>query len=134
MPQVVPDAIELEVINSVLAPDMTIRIYGNDVTPAHDSTVGAFVEITGGGYANKPITFANWTITAGEPTSAKYSSQQRWVFTGPISGTGNIFGYFVTRNSDGKLMWAERFQLVPFTPIDGSIVAVTPAFSVESQF
>ncbi len=136
MSQVVPDQLELEVINSILASAMTIRLYGNNKVPAHGDTAAAYTEISGGGYAVIPLTFANWIISSGEPTSAIYNAAANWTFTGAIAGPGTIYGYFVLRSSDGHLMWAERFGagVVPFSPVAGSIIRVTPAFSVQSQF
>lgn len=131
----VPNAAELEIITYVLTPALTLRMYGNNVTPADGDTAAGYTEIAGGGYANKPLTFANWTIVAGTPTTASYAVQI-WTFTGVINAPSTIYGYYVTRNSDGKLMWAERFPAatVPFTPAVGSIIRVVPKFTVESQF
>jgi len=131
---VVPNAIEHEVIVSVLTPALTLRIYGNNVTPNANSQASDFTEIAGGGYANKPLTFANWVITDGDPTEAQYNAVQQWNFTGPINTPGTIYGYYVTRNSDGKLIWAERFPAanVPFSPIAGSIVGLLPRFDAQS--
>ena len=133
---VVPDSEELEVINSILAAAMTLRLYSNNKTPAGGDNTAAYTEVAGGGYASLPITFANWTIITGTPTSATYNAFQQWTFTGVTNAPGTIYGYFVTRNSDGKLMWAERFPSasVPFSPIAGSIIRVLPKFTVGSQF
>lgn len=131
----VPDAIEVEVLTTLLTPAHTLRLYGNDYTPVDTSTTGNFTEIAGGGYANLPITFANWTIVSGTPSQATYPSQS-WTFTGPINAPGTIYGYYITRNSDNKLLLAERFPSanVPFAPIAGSRVVILPRFSAESQF
>lgn len=131
----VPDAIELEVLTTLLTPAHTLRLYGNNVTPADGSVSANFTEISGGGYANKPITFANWSITAGAPTTAVYTVQT-WVFTGAINAPGSVYGYYITRNSDGKLLLAEKFPsaLVPFAPVLGSKIVVLPKLTAESQF
>lgn len=131
---VVPNTIEVEVINQVLTPALTLRLYGNNVTPNATSVTANFTEISGGGYANKPLTFVNWNITPGAPSEAVYGALQNWLFTGPIDAPATIYGYYVTRNSDGKLMWAERFPAanVPFTPIAGSKIALLPKFDAES--
>lgn len=135
MALIVPDALELEVINNILTPTLTLRLNSNNVTPTATSTTASFIEVIGGGYVNKPLIFANWIITAGAPTSALYSVQS-FTFTGPTGAPSTIFGYYVTRNSDNKLMWAERFPsaIVPFTPIAGSKIQIIPKFTVQSQF
>jgi len=135
MSLVVPDTQELIVINDRLNRALTIRIYGNDYTPTGSSTVAAFTEITGGGYVAKPLTFANWTITSGDPTQATYHTTQIWTFTGALGGPGTAYGYYVTQNSDGALLWAERFPSgsLPFSPIAGSQIRILPRYSVQSQ-
>ena len=132
----VPNALEVEVLTTLMTPALTMKLYSNNVTPGDGDTAATYTEVSGGGYASKPLTFANWTITAGTPSSANYSPIQEWTFTGPTNAPGTIYGYFVTRNSDGKLMWAERFPAanVPFAPIAGSIIKVLPKFTAESQF
>ena len=136
MSQVVPDALEVEVLTTLLTSALTMRLYSNNATPSGSSSAASFTEVTGGGYANKPLTFAHWTIVAGDPSTATYDAAQVWTFTGATGGPGTIYGYYVTRNSDGKLMWAERFPPanVPFTPINGSVINVLPAFECQSEF
>lgn len=133
---VVPDEQELEVITARLTPPMTIKLYGNNKVPAGGDTASGYTEIAGGGYTSFPLLFGNWTITGGNPTAGVYNATQVWNFTGVISGPGTVYGYFVTRDSDGKLMFAERFPalLVPFTPIAGSVIRVLPRYSVQSLF
>jgi hypothetical protein len=136
MSQVVPDALEVEVLTTLLTPALTLKLYSNNVTPTGLSSAASFTEVSGGGYTSLPLTFANWTITSGDPSSAVYNATQSWNFTGVTSAPGTIYGYYVIRNSDGKLMWAERFSsgLVPFTPIAGSIIRVLPKFTAQSEF
>jgi hypothetical protein len=136
MPLVVPNTLEVEILQEKLTPALTMKLYSNDVTPNAGSAPGGFIEVAGGGYTSKPLTFANWNITAGDPSQAVYNAVQTWTFTGPTNAPGNIYGYFVTRNSDGKLMWAERFPAanVPFAPIAGSKIQVLPRFTAQSQF
>lgn len=136
MTLVVPNTFEVEVLTNWVTPALTMRLYSNDVTPSGGSTPGGFTEVTGGGYAAKPLTFGNWTISAGDPSQAVYNATQQWTFTGATGAPGTIYGYYVTRNSDGKLMYAERFPsaVVPFTPVAGSIIKVLPRLTCQSLF
>ena len=136
MSEVIPNTIEVEVLTTMVTPALTIRLYGNNATPSQTSTAGSFTEISGGGYLAQVLTFANWTITSGDPSAAQYNTVSEWDFTGVINAPGTIYGYFVTRNSDGKLMWAERFPtaLVPFIPIGGSVIRVLAKVTAQSQF
>ncbi len=136
MSLVVPNALEVEILTQKLTPALSMKLYGNNATPSGSSSAASFTEIAGGGYLAKPLTFANWAITAGDPSVALYNAIQTWTFTGPINAPGTVYGYFVTRDSDGLLMWAERFSaaLVPFVPIVGSIIKVFPRFTAQSEF
>jgi len=136
MGQVVPNAIEDEVLNGQLNQALTIRLYGNNVTPSGSTVAGSLTEIAGGAYAAKALLFANWGISSGTPAQAVYNAIQVWNFTGPINAPGTIYGYYVTRNIDGKIVWVERFPsgVVPFSPIVGSKVQVLPRYTVSSQF
>lgn len=134
----VPKAYLIEVINEILADAMTIRLYGNNKTPAPGDSASGYTEIAGGGYANKPIVFGGWIIntTSQDYPLAVYNAVQLWTFTGPINAPGTIYGWYLTRNSDGLLMAAERFGagVVPFGPEAGSQARVLPKYSVRSQF
>lgn len=134
MSLIVTDVQEVAILTTLLTPALTMRLFGNDVTPAGGNTAASYTEIAGGGYATKPLTIANWTITAGAPSVALYNSVQDWTFTGAINAPSTIYGYYITRDSDGLLMWAERFPVgnVPFTPIAGSVIRVTPKITCES--
>jgi hypothetical protein len=136
MSMIVPNAIEVEVITNVLTPALHLRLFSNNVTPDQTSTAASFTEVTGGGYAAVPLTFANWGIVSGDPSLATYNANQFFDFTGPTGGPGTIYGYFVTRDSDGHLMWSERFPPanVPFVPQNGSEILILPRFSAQSEF
>lgn len=134
-PLKVPDTIEVEVITTLLTPPLTMRLYGNDKTPADTDTAAAYTEIAGGGYVVKPLLLAGWVIIPNAPSAGTHAPQT-WLFTGPVNAPNSIYGYFVTRNIDGKLMWAERFPSanVPFAPVNGSKIVVLPKFSAQSLF
>lgn len=136
MSLIVPDSLEIITLQTLLNTALTLRLYGNDITPSASSSTALFNEIGGGGYASKPLTFANWGFTGGDPSIAVYNATQTWNFTGNINAPSSIYGYYVTRNSDNQLMWAERFPvgLVPFSPIAGSKIQVLPRFTAQSQF
>jgi len=135
MPLVVPNVAETDILTYVFTSAMTLRLYGNNINPGPTDTAATYTEIAGGGYANLPLILANWVLTAGAPSYGLYP-QQTWLFTGAISAPSTIYGYYVTRNSDGKLMWAERFpvSVCPFTPIAGSQVRITPKFTGSSVY
>lgn len=136
MPIIVPNAWELEILQLLLNTNLTMKLYSNNVTPVATSTAASFIEVAGAGYLSKALVFANWVMVAGAPSVASYNATQNWTFTGATTAPGTIFGYYVTRNSDSKLLWAERFPagVIPFVPEAGSQIRVLPRFTVESQF
>jgi hypothetical protein len=135
MSMIVPDTVEVEIITGIITPALTLRLYSNNYTPVPTSIAANFTEIVGGGYAAKALTFASWVITPNSPSDALYPLQT-WTFTGPTNAPGTIYGYYVTRNSDGLLRWAGRFAVgyLPFSPIAGSTVKITPRFTASSLY
>jgi len=135
MPLVVPNAAEVRALQYILTPALTIRIFGNNVIPGPISVSATFIEIAGGGYANKPLVFADWLFTPNAP-SAAIALKKTWNFTGVINAPGTVYGYYVTRDADGLLMWAELFAaaIIPFVPINGSLIEITPRFTADSVF
>jgi hypothetical protein len=133
MPLVVPNAVEVAVLEFFLkTTNSVLRLYSNDVTPSETSSSASFTEVTGGGYAAKTLTAANWTITAGDPSFGIYA-QQEFTFTGVTGGSGEIYGYYVTDASDGSLKWAERFpgSITPYEPVADSNIKIVPRFEAS---
>ncbi len=134
MPMKVPTQQEREILTAILTPAFTLKLYSNDKTPVAGDVASDYTEVVGGGYVNQALLFADVSIT-GTPPYGVYPNKQ-WIFTGVTGAPGTIYGYYVTRDSDGKLMWAERFPSgsLPFSPIAGSKVIVLPKYQVQSLF
>src|SRR5678815_2698398 len=99
---IVTDALEVEVLNTLLNTPLSLRLFSNNFTPIGTMAIGSFTEVAGGGYAAKPILFAGWTIVSGV-SRATFSPLQQWTFTGPPSGPGTVYGYYLTRDSDSRV-------------------------------
>lgn len=87
---------------------MNLRLFtSSGLTPADTDTAATYTgsEAAGGGYAAKAIAAASWSVGANPITYAA----QLWTFTGPLTGSATIYGYFLTRTTGGELMWAEKF-------------------------
>ena len=136
MSLIVPNTVVTAALTNIITPNLTIRLYGNAHTPADADTVVAYTEIAGGGYTSFPLIFANWGIVIGSPITATYNAAQLWNFSGIINPPGSIYGYYVTKDSDGSLVWAEEFPsgVIPFSPINGSIISVVPLITAASLF
>lgn len=125
---VLPTQGEVAMLTVFFAPAMTVRLFSNNYTPIKATTEAQMTEVTGGGYAAKQLAAGSWTITPGAPSSAA-NAEQIWTFTGAAP---SAYGYYVTRDSDNKLMFAERFTDAPY-PIanNGDQVKVTPNFTQQ---
>lgn len=129
---VTPNVGEVDNLQKYLNEALTVKLYSNDLTPALGDTNASFTEVSGGGYSAVPLTFATWTIVGGTPTLAEYGSFVDFNFSGVTSGPGTIYGYYVVNASD-VVKWAQRFAVVPFVPIDGSLVRLLLRYSLQNQ-
>lgn len=134
MTLLVPYSAQVLFLQRILTEDCKLKLFSNDHTPGQTDTVASLTEVSGGGYAEITLTFANWTITEGDPSVAVYTDFQDWNFTGTTSGPGTIYGYYITDDGETELLWEERFDPadVPFTPISGSLVRVKPRITSDS--
>lgn len=109
--------------------DLIYRLFATNVTPAETDTAGSYTEATGGGYTSKTLTGASWTVVTGAPSEASYA-QQTWTFTGPLTTNPTVYGYYVTRETDGDLVLAETFSSV--TPANnGDQILLTPKITAD---
>lgn len=126
---VVPNVTEVAVLTWFLkTEDLFLRLFSNNVTPSETDTAATFTQVTGGGYSQITLDKDDWTITSGDPSFGT-QAQKTFSFTGPTGAPSTIYGYYVV-NGAGVLQWAERFPgaNVPFTPIAGSSIKITPRF------
>lgn len=124
---VIPNVAEVAVLNFFLTTeDLFLRLFSNNVTPSETSTAASFTQVAGGGYSQITLDKDDWTVTSGDPTFA-VQAQKTFAFTGATTAPSTIYGYYVV-NAAGVLQWAERFPgaNVPFTPIAGSSIKITP--------
>lgn len=132
MTLVVPNVGEVLALEKYLKlVNLTLKLYSNNVIPAETNTAASFTPVTGGGYAAKTLIAASWSITSGAPSFGLYAAQD-FTFTGVTDAPGTIYGYYVV-DPDNVLRWAERFteSVVPFSPVNGSLIRVTPRFEAS---
>lgn len=105
-----------------------LRLYTDNHTHAETDTMASFTELSGNGYAAVNLTAANWTVTPGAPTEAVYpqvtfTSTGAWV---------NVYGYYVTSATSGKVLWSEAFSDGPYNvTASGQSIKVTPKFTKQ---
>lgn len=126
---VVPNVMEVEVLNFIFLNLHKLRLFSNNIVPAETDTLASFVEVIPGasGYAEIDLHSANWVKTPGSPSVALYDPIE-WLFTGVSGGTGFVYGYYVVDAVSGLLRYSERFPTAPFTPVAGARIRFTPRF------
>jgi len=130
VPDVGEDLALKALLNNTAGQDQTLKLFTNNITPAETDTAATYTEASGGGYAAKALTGANWVFTPGAPSNATYNATQTWTFTGALTAGATVFGYFVIQTTSGKLLWAEAKP--PFTPaVNGDNIAMTPAITAD---
>lgn len=127
MALVIGNVQEVAVLTSYLTSEILyLCLYSNNITPSETDTFASFTEVAGGGYARIPLATGDWVITPGAPSSA-VQAQKTFAFTGATTAPSTIYGYMVVTAANA-LKWSERFPgaNVPFTPIAGSTIKITP--------
>lgn len=117
-------------VNKVVTPEnLKYQLFATNITPAETDTAATYTVATGGGYADKTMTGASWTVTGGAPTEAAYA-QQDWTFTGALTTNPTIYGYIAVRATTGDLILAETFT--SFTPTNnGDKILLTPKITAD---
>jgi hypothetical protein len=132
MTLVIPNVGEVVALNKYLkGEDLTLKLYSNNITPGESDTASTYTSVAGGGYTAKTLDKDSWTINSGNPSYGIYTAQD-FNFSGATNSPGTIYGYYVVDGSN-ILRWAERFSeaVVPFSPINGSLIRVTPRFEAS---
>ncbi len=116
------------IVNKAVAQDLTLRLFTNNIAPNETDTAASYTEAAGNGYAAVALVAANWVITEGAPSDAAYP-QVTFTFTGAL---GNVYGYFLTRNTSGRIAWSERFADGPYSIVNnGDQIKVTPKITLD---
>lgn len=117
-------------VNKVATPEnLVLFLFATNITPAETDTFATYTLATGGGYADKTLTGASWTVTGGAPSSAAYAAQT-WTFTGPLTTNGTVYGYGYKRATSLDLVAVETFT--PFTPAaSGDNIVLTPQITAD---
>lgn len=115
--------------NRAAPENLVLRLYTNNVTPAEADTAASYTEAVGFGYAAVTLAGASWDAPSeGAPSSIAYA-QQTFNFSGAL---GNVYGYFLTRASSGRVALAERFTDGPYNIVNpGDAIKITPTITAD---
>jgi hypothetical protein len=121
-------------LDAILAVGYTLHLFQNDVTDG--LTAGQiealdesdFTAATFTGYSSKALTGGSWTTTPGDPCTGSYAQQTFVSSTDQTAQT--LYGYYVTRTSDGALQWFEEFTSPLVIEFEGEAIRVTPRITL----
>lgn len=115
-------------LNKATPENLVLRLFTNNITPSETDVSATYTEATGFGYASLTLTGASWVITEGSPSNAAFA-QQVFTFTGAL---GNVYGYFVTRATSGRIAFAEKFTDGPYPIVNnGDQIKITPQVTLD---
>lgn len=108
--------------------NVELRLYTNNITPAYTDILASYTESSAAGYAGITMAGTSWTVATTSGTTVANFAQQTFSYTTSES----VYGYFVTSNGKGQVLWSERFSgAVPFNiPSGGGTVSITPRITL----
>ena len=122
------EGIALEALVNKTAPqNLVLRLYKSNTTPGETDTEATYTEADFTGYSAVTLTGGSWTTGTG---TVSYAQQ---TFTSSAgSQNQNVYGYYLTQVTSGKLVWAERFSDGPYNVVNnGDEIKVTPTISAD---
>ncbi len=111
-------------LNYTSPTNVELRLYTNNATPAYTDVLASYTESSAAGYGGITMAGTAWTVATTSGTTVANFAQQTFSYTTSES----VYGYFVTSNGKGQVLWAERFSgAVPFNiPSGGGTISITP--------
>jgi hypothetical protein len=105
----------------------TLRLFVNNYTPVPATLLANLTEMSTQGYTAQVLTNTSWVISAEDPEAQALYAEQTFTFDG-TGGDTDVYGYYLTDNSAGALLWAERFPTAPILVPDsfGGQIRITP--------
>lgn len=132
----VPDVGEVKFLDAmtgrVAAESLTLKLFTSNTTPAEGDTASTYTVAAGGGYADKTLAPASWgaATTATGTTTSTYGIQT-WTFTGALTASATIYGYYLVGATSTILYLAERAS-ASFQPAsNGDSYSVTPVLGLD---
>lgn len=116
-------------VNKSAPENLILRLYTNNVTPSEADVTATYTEASGFGYASVTLAGASWGAPSeGAPSSIAYA-QQTFTFTGAL---GNVYGYYLTRATSGRIAYSERFSDGPYNIVNnGDAIKITPTITCD---
>lgn len=109
--------------------NLVLRLYKSNTTPSETTVAGDLTEADFTGYSAITLTGASWSTSGGDPATGSYAEQ---TFTSSADQSAqSVYGYYLTRATDGDLIAVERFTNGPYViSNNGDTIKLTPNFTV----
>lgn len=138
MTVIIPDQGEQAILeDGVTGVAYMLRLFTNDaLTGLTPTEVDALTELdlteaTFTGYAAAAVAAVDWTVTAGDPTEAVNVVKS---FTSTADQTAEVVrGYYVTRTSDGALIWLEELPGPITVEFNTDEIQITPRITLDDR-
>jgi len=135
MHQIHPDTSLVAILRRIATGDLHYHLYRNDVTPDRDTELGDLTEMGAGtGYAVITVEEADFTTEGVSAHKGTIIAPPVTFEIGAGSGIDDIYGYFVTDDTDALLIACGRFDDAPIDITAGADIPVTPILGDSSQF
>lgn len=134
---VVPDEGEKALLNLLRGGGMAgvtvkLKLFKSNTTPTQATVLADFTEADFSGYNYATPSFGAAT-TDGSNKGVIQDSAAR-VFTHNGGGTANtVYGYYIEDTTNGKLLWAERFDASQSVSANGDNISVTAKLTAQSE-
>lgn len=115
------------IVGNASPSNLQLHLYTNNRDPQEADTYGSYTTATAIGYEPSILYTNSWSVgtDGSQVSSALYNNGITFTF-GTASNTQNVYGYFVTDESN-NLLWAEKFPGAPFAlPSSGGEIAIRP--------
>ena len=138
MAGILPQAAELDTLTDMIASLLDgwfMHLFSGNYTPTNTTTLATLVsnEASFTGYAASALT--TWSSPTIDGTTAAITTSTQGLFTGTgVSGTGNVYGYFLSNSGVTKLYGCERFASAPLSEPQNVTLEVDITYSAISRF
>lgn len=131
MIQIYPDEGLVKLLKRMATSSLDYRLFTNNVTITRSTGIAGITELTTFGYALITVVLGDFTTTGvtahvGSLIAAPIS----WT---PAGGSWTLYGYYVTANDTGELLYAGNFDSAPITVPNGTPLLLTPRIGDFSQ-
>ena len=133
MASIIPNEGEVQLLklfaNKAAAENLKLCLFTSNTTLSETTTLADLTEATGAGYAAIDLVSADWTVTAGAPSTA-VCLQKVFAFTGALGAS--VYGYYLLGATSGKIYCAEKFADGPYAiNNNGDEIKVLVTYTIE---